>query len=445
MTASFPSLQLLNRTFIGSVLFLDIVDYSRQTVPDQQAMKEVFIDLLIDALKHVAVGERIMVDTGDGAGIAFLGDPEDALFTALSLRDAIEAGKAPALGMPGFVRMGINLGPLKVVRDVNGHTNMIGDGVNDAQRVMSFAVPGQVMVSRSYYDIVSRFSHDYAKLFAYEGTKHDKHVREHEVYSLGSAEESENMTEKMRDRSRARQESAPHATKPADSAPSVPSAAARQPAHGKRISRNVLFGLSAAVGCILAAAAAGYWANARIEQVPAPVAAALAPALAPSALAAASASAAKDAAAVPPAAAVPDPLVAQKPLAAAPPGKVDEAPKAELAQTASATATVKPEREAGGSAPKSAGKMDTRSVERPEKDSTAVAVAPVKSGTLTLAIKPWGEVFVDGSKRGITPPLKSMNLPPGKHQVLVRNGSFMPYKQTVEVQSGATANVSYAF
>src|SRR3569832_828915 len=206
MTRPSPSLQQLNRTFIGSVLFIDIVGYSRRTVPDQLSMKEIFNRLLMDAVQTVAPAERIMVDTGDGAGVAFLGDPEDALFTALSLRDAICASKTE-LGEPGFVRMGINLGPLKMVRDINGHTNMIGDGGNDAQRVMSFAEPGQVMVSHAYLDIISRFSRDYTKLFVYEGTRQDKHVREHEVYRFGPAEGAEQLTEqmneKMRDRTRA--------------------------------------------------------------------------------------------------------------------------------------------------------------------------------------------------------------------------------------------------
>ncbi len=126
----------MNRTLIGSVLFIDIVNYSMSTVPDQLSMKEAFTDLLVEAIQNAATADCIMVDTGD---------PEDALFTALSLRDAIEPGQVK-VGEPGFVRMGINLGPLKVVRDINGHTNMISDAVNDAQRVMGFAEPGQVMV-----------------------------------------------------------------------------------------------------------------------------------------------------------------------------------------------------------------------------------------------------------------------------------------------------------
>ncbi len=67
-----------------------------------------------------------------------------------------EAAEAKADAAPDDnVRMGINLGPVKLVKDINGHPNIIGDGINVAQRIMSFARPGQIVVSRSYYDVVS--------------------------------------------------------------------------------------------------------------------------------------------------------------------------------------------------------------------------------------------------------------------------------------------------
>jgi len=80
-----------------------------------------------------------------------------------------------------------NLGPVRLVKDINGQPNIIGDGINVAQRVMSFAEPGQILVSRSYYDVMARLSEDYGKLFHYEGAKTDKHVREHEVYAISSS------------------------------------------------------------------------------------------------------------------------------------------------------------------------------------------------------------------------------------------------------------------
>ena len=42
-----------------------------------------------------------------------------------------------------------------------------------------------MLVSRSYYEVMSCLSEDYAKLFHYEGSHTDKHVREHEVYTVG--------------------------------------------------------------------------------------------------------------------------------------------------------------------------------------------------------------------------------------------------------------------
>ena len=89
-----------------------------------------------------------------------------------------------AIGPELALRIGINLGPLRIVKDVNGQPNMLGDGINVAQRVMSFAEPNQILVSRSYYEIVSRLSQEYTRLFQYVGIHRDKHVREHEVYIM---------------------------------------------------------------------------------------------------------------------------------------------------------------------------------------------------------------------------------------------------------------------
>jgi hypothetical protein len=168
-----------HRTFIATVVFIDIVGYSERSVVQQVDLKTRLNGLVAGVLEHVPVSDRMMLDTGDGAALCFLGDPEDALFAASNLR----AGTAAA-GPELALRIGINLGPLRVVKDVNGQPNMLGDGINVAQRVMSFAEPNQILVSRSYYEIVSRLSQEYSRLFQYVGVHRDKHVREHEVYVM---------------------------------------------------------------------------------------------------------------------------------------------------------------------------------------------------------------------------------------------------------------------
>src|SRR5260370_12999433 len=180
-----------NRTFICSVLFLDIVEYSARSVAEQIRLKERFNAVLMEAITGVATDDRIILDTGDGAAVSFLGDPEDALFAGMSMRDAVVGEQELSGGGARLlIRIGLNLGPVSLVKDINGQPNIIGDGINVAQRVMSFAEPGQILVSRSYYDVMARLSEDYSKLFHYEGAKTDKHVREHEVYAIGAAPSS---------------------------------------------------------------------------------------------------------------------------------------------------------------------------------------------------------------------------------------------------------------
>jgi class 3 adenylate cyclase len=58
---------------------------------------------------------------------------------------------------------------VRVVSDINGHSNVIRDGIDVAQRVMGLAAPNQILVSRSYYEVVSRLAPDYAQLLQYVG------------------------------------------------------------------------------------------------------------------------------------------------------------------------------------------------------------------------------------------------------------------------------------
>jgi len=173
-----------NKTIMSSVLFLDIVEYSKKSVAGQISLKERFNAYLAEAIRDMPVADRIILDTGDGAAVNFLGDIEDALKAALSLRESL-LGEDIDLKPELLVRIGINLGPVRLMRDLNGQPNIVGDGINVAQRIMSFADPSQILVSRSYYDAVSRLSSQYAGMFHYQGSRTDKHVREHEVYAIG--------------------------------------------------------------------------------------------------------------------------------------------------------------------------------------------------------------------------------------------------------------------
>lgn len=164
-----------SHTLVCSVLFLDIEDYSKLTVADQLRAKRELSSVLANALEPFDEDDRLLLDTGDGAAVTFLGPPEDALFVGLRIR---EQSKEIS------IRMGINLGPVRLLNDINGRINIVGDGINVAQRVMDFSLPGQLMVSRAFHEVVSRLSKEYGELFRLEGGREDKHQRTHEIYSV---------------------------------------------------------------------------------------------------------------------------------------------------------------------------------------------------------------------------------------------------------------------
>ncbi len=66
-------------------------------------------------------------------------------------------------------------------------------------------------------------------------------------------------------------------------------------------------------------------------------------------------------------------------------------------------------------------------------------------GTVKLDIKPWGTVVIDGVTRGVSPPLKQLQLPVGAHTVEIANPPSTPLKRTIEVTRDAPVTLSHTF
>ena len=89
------------------------------------------------------------------------------------------------------VGTGINLGTVHVVKDLNGHTALVGEGVNDAQRIAAHAATGQALASGGYREVVSRLSDDHAAVFRIVALRSDASGREHELFEVRIPGESE--------------------------------------------------------------------------------------------------------------------------------------------------------------------------------------------------------------------------------------------------------------
>ncbi|QJR11677.1 hypothetical protein DSM104443_02759 [Usitatibacter rugosus] len=436
-----------NRTFICSVVFIDLVGYSKKPVTEQIRLKTSLTNNLSEAIKDIPVNDRIILDTGDGAAISFLGDPEDALFVTLSLRDALVRDSMTATMVEASgddsVRMGINLGPVKLVKDINGHPNIIGDGINVAQRIMSFARPGQIVVSRSYYDVVSNLASEYAKLFQYEGSRTDKHVREHEIYVVGHHEGAiQKARDGMQDRA---SNTSPSVTRPKINTTGTTTVTLTIPSfvQDKKKLTMLAAGLASLV-IVLSVLVATKKSPSQPEVVASAPAAAEPAKPAPEPAKALPLPEPAKAAELPPAA---DPAKPAEPKAETRPDAKVLEPAPTPGQVPAANnnpAKADPaSAKAGAQSPKADPKADGKTADGGKPvDPAKPAGIPA---TLVFAVQPWGEVFVNGKSRGVVPPMKFLKLDPGKYKIEIRNTSFPAHVETLDLKARDEITVRHRF
>jgi serine/threonine protein kinase len=79
--------------------------------------------------------------------------------------------------------------------------------------------------------------------------------------------------------------------------------------------------------------------------------------------------------------------------------------------------------------------------------ATVVEEKPTVPDTASyrLAIKPWGTIFVDGEEHGVSPPLKKIALPAGKHKIRIVNPGFPDFQTEVNLAKNKTGTIEHDF
>lgn len=73
------------------------------------------------------------------------------------------------------------------------------------------------------------------------------------------------------------------------------------------------------------------------------------------------------------------------------------------------------------------------------------APSAVRPATVIFAVSPWGEIFVDGKRAGVSPPLNRLELAAGQHRIEIRNQAFAAYRGTVTLGSGQSLKIRHKF
>jgi len=141
---------------IAHLLLIDVVGYSTLLVNEQ-------IELLQDLNQIVrntecfraaeASGKLVRLPTGDGMALLFSRSPEEPAQCALEISQALK--DRPHIQ----VRMGVHSGPVNQVTDVNDKTNIVGSGINVAQRVLDCGDAGHILLSGHIAEDLTEYRH----------------------------------------------------------------------------------------------------------------------------------------------------------------------------------------------------------------------------------------------------------------------------------------------
>jgi hypothetical protein len=77
--------------------------------------------------------------------------------------------------------------------------------------------------------------------------------------------------------------------------------------------------------------------------------------------------------------------------------------------------------------------------------AAARQLAGPATGTVKIAVSPWGLVEVDGTSSGAAPPITELTLAEGRHQIVIRNGDYAPFTAQVQVTAGQTVSLRHKF
>ena len=169
--------------------FTDIVAGSNPTIPSkEQARKVVVLNELIDrteTFRRRNHDATVILPTGDGMAIGFSDSPEYPLRLSIQLHKLLnEYNKSQRGKERVLLRIGIDIGPVYVIKDLNGQDNVWGPGIILTRRVMDLAGDMNIFASGRFADDVRALSPEYKEIMHPIGDYSIKHGEQLQLYNI---------------------------------------------------------------------------------------------------------------------------------------------------------------------------------------------------------------------------------------------------------------------
>lgn len=171
--------------------FTDIVAGSDPTITtNEQARKIILLNKLVertDVFKQRDPETTLVLPTGDGMAIGFSDSPEKPLNLAIEIHKGLNQYNKPRPEKDRvFLRIGLDTGPVYMIKDLNGHENVWGPGIIMARRVMDLAEKNNILCSARFANDVKMLRPEYKSILHPIGDYQIKHGDKLLIYNIYS-------------------------------------------------------------------------------------------------------------------------------------------------------------------------------------------------------------------------------------------------------------------
>lgn len=183
----FEDIRTLTKTFHW--FFIDIVAASNPTIPTKNQVKKIIVlnELIsrTDTFQKRDPDSTVILPTGDGMAIGFSDSPEKPLRLSIDLHKQLNRYNKTQKGIDLLLtRIGIDMGPVYVIKDLNNMDNVWGPGIILTRRVMDLAGDMNIFASARIAQDVLKLSDEYKKILHPIGDYSIKHGEELQIYNI---------------------------------------------------------------------------------------------------------------------------------------------------------------------------------------------------------------------------------------------------------------------
>lgn len=171
--------------------FTDIVSSANPNLTTEEQAKRIVVLNHLVAQSEVFKGRdrknTLSLSTGDGMAIGFATSSEQPLRLAIEVSRALNyynKGRKDKV----YIRIGLDSGPVFLIRDLNGQLNAWGQGLIMAKRIMDLGGEMHILASDKIVNDIQRLRPEYKnkmELAGYYSVKHDERILVYNFYGNG--------------------------------------------------------------------------------------------------------------------------------------------------------------------------------------------------------------------------------------------------------------------